>query len=46
MIKDFVDVLLLSETKIDSSFHTAQFRVDGYTIHRRDRMKMTVSYFM
>ena len=37
MIKDFVDVLLLSETKIDSSFHTAQFHVDGYTIHRRDR---------
>ena len=37
MIKDFVDVLLLSETKIDSSFRTAQFHVDGYTIHRRDR---------
>ena len=37
MIKDKVDLLLLSETKIDSSFPTAQFHIDGYTIHRRDR---------
>ena len=37
MIKDYVDLLLISETKIDSSFPTAQFHIDGYTIHRRDR---------
>ena len=37
MIKDHVDLLLLSETNIDSSFPTAQFYIDGYTIHRRDR---------
>ena len=28
------DILLLSETKIDSSFPTAQFHVDGFTIYR------------
>ena len=35
MIKN--DLLLISETKIDSSFPTAQFHIDGYTIQRRDR---------
>ena len=29
--------MLISETKIDSSFPTAPFHIDGYTIHRRDR---------
>ena len=29
--------LLISETKIDSSFPTAQFHIDGYTIYRHDR---------
>ena len=37
MIKDYVDLLLISETKISPSFPTAQFHIDGYTIHRRDR---------
>ena len=37
MIKDNVDILLTSETKIDSSFPTAQFHIDGYIIYRRDR---------
>ena len=37
MIKDYVYLLLISETKIDSSFPTAQFHIDGYTIHIRDR---------
>ena len=37
MIKDSIDILLISETKIDSSFPTVQFHIDGYTIHRRDR---------
>ena len=35
MIKDNVDILLISETKTDSSFPTAQFHIDGYTIYRR-----------
>ena len=39
MIKDYVDLLLISETKIDSSFPTAQFHIDDYTIDRRDRDK-------
>ena len=37
MIKDNVDILLIWETKTDSSFPTAQFHIDGYTICRRDR---------
>ena len=37
VIKDNVDILIMSETKIDSSFPTAQFHIDGYTIYRRDR---------
>ena len=37
IIKDNIDVLLISETKIDSSFPTAQFYIDGFTTYRRDR---------
>ena len=37
MIKNNIDILLLSETKIDSSFPTAQFHIDGFTIYIRDR---------
>ena len=37
MIKDNVDILLISEAKIDSSLPTVQFNIDGYTIYRRDR---------
>ena len=36
MIKDYVDLMLISETKIDSSFPTAQFHIDDYTNHRHD----------
>ena len=32
-----VDILLVSETKIDASFPNAQFHIAGYTIYRRDR---------
>ena len=32
-----MEILLISETKIDCSFPTAQFHIDGYTIYRRDR---------
>ena len=37
MIKDYDHLLSILETKIDSSFPTAQFHIDGYTIHWRDR---------
>ena len=36
MIKD-VDLLLISETKTESSFPTAQFHIGRYTVNRRDR---------
>ena len=32
-----VDIHLISETKIDSSFPTAQFKIEGYTTYRLDR---------
>ena len=32
-----VDIVLISETKIDSSFPTAQFKIEGYTTYRLDR---------
>ena len=32
-----MDILLISETKIDSSFPTAQFLINGFTTYRRDR---------
>ena len=37
MTKNNIDILLLSETKIDSSFPTAQFHIDRFTIYRCDR---------
>ena len=37
MIKNNVDILLISKTKTESSFPTAQFHIDGYSICRRDR---------
>ena len=36
MIKDNVDIILISENKTDSSFPTAQFYMDVYTIYRCD----------
>ena len=35
--KDNSDVLLISETKIDSSFPSEQFAIDNYEIFRRER---------
>ena len=32
-----MDILLISETKIDSSFPTTQFLINGFTTYRRDR---------
>ena len=32
-----VDILLISETKTDSSFPSAQFKIEGYTTYRSDR---------
>ena len=37
MVKENVDILLISETKIDSSFPTAQFNMNDFTTYRRDR---------
>ena len=37
LIKDNVKMLLVSKTKIDSSFPTAQFHIDAYTNYRRNR---------
>ena len=37
LTKGKTDVLFLSETKLDSSYPSAQFNVDQFTIHRLDR---------
>ena len=38
LIKRNIDILVLAETKIDSSFPNAQFRIDGFSIpFRLDR---------
>ena len=37
MMSNNIDILLISETKIDSSFPSAQFYIMGYTLYRRDR---------
>ena len=35
--KDNIDVLLITETKIDSSFPSEQFAIDNYKIFHRER---------
>ena len=37
LVKDNIDVLLISETKIDSSFPSEQFAIANYKIFRNDR---------
>ena len=37
MLHNNLDILLISETKIDSSFPTAQFQIVGYTTYRLNR---------
>ena len=40
MVSGKIDILLLSETKIDDSFPTAQFMIPGYSVpYRHDRTK-------
>ena len=40
LIKDKLDILVINETKIDESFPTAQFKIDGFsTPFRLDRNK-------
>ena len=37
LVEENVDILLILETKVDSSFPTAQFLIDGFTTYRRYR---------
>ena len=37
MLHNNLDILLISETKIDFSFPTAQFQIEGYKTYRLDR---------
>ena len=46
MIKDYIDLLLLSETKIDSCFPTAQFHIDNYIIYRHERDEKGDGYYV
>ena len=38
-IKNNIDILMISETKIDNSFPKMQFHIEGYCIYRLDRNK-------
>ena len=37
MLHNNLEILLIPETKIDSSFPIAQFQIEGYTTYRLDR---------
>ena len=37
ILRSNVDILLISEIKFDSSFPTAQFKIEGYATYRLDR---------
>ena len=37
MLHNNLDILLISETKVDSSCPTAQFQIEGYATYRLDR---------
>ena len=37
MLHNNLDILLISETKTDSSFPTVQFQIEGYTTYMLDR---------
>ena len=37
MLHNNLDILLISEIKIDFSFPTAHFQIEGYTTYRLDR---------
>ena len=37
MLHNNIDILLISETKIDPAFPTAQFQIVAYTTYRLDR---------
>ena len=35
--KHFVDILVVSETKVDKSYGTSLFKVHGYKMYRKDK---------
>ena len=45
LIKSKLNIFLVSETKIDSSFPNQQFSIDGYRIYRRGRSSFSGGLF-
>ena len=47
-VAQYVDILMLSETKLDSTFPSTQFLVNGFSVlHRLDEIvKAVASYCM
>ena len=40
IIQNYIDILVVSESKLDESFPPAQFKIDGYDLpYRKDRNK-------
>ena len=45
ILRSNVDILLISETKIDFSFPTVQFKIEGYTTYRLGDIQMEEVFF-
>ena len=42
VVEDKLDILMLTETKLDETFPTTQFKIDGFAIpYRQDRNRDT-----
>ena len=45
-VKGYIDILMISETKLDESFPIGQFLIDGYSVpFRFDKTKMVVVFY-
>ena len=45
LVKGRVDIILISETKLNDSFPSPQFNIDGYSTLRRDRTENIGVFF-
>ena len=45
-VKGYIDILMISETKLDESFPIGQFLIDGYSVpFRLEETKMVVVFY-
>ena len=46
VIRNYFDISLVSETKLDSSFLGSQFSILGYRLFRKDRVRLWIRVFL